>query len=395
MTATADLTREWDVVVVGAGPAGTMVARQLAIAGVQTLLVEQKPFPRWKVCGACINPAAIAVLEQVGLGELLESERARAIQVWDVSAWNRRIALPVSAGVALSRAAFDSALAQAAVAAGARFIDNVRASVEVGQKNGRFVVRLHGSSSDVQIRARRVVDAGGLGSHLVASIPVTETIRRRSRIGAGAIVDLAPAGFRTDAITMAVGSRGYVGIVQLEDGRWNLGAALDPQFAHQVGGLGHAAAAIVEEAKLPPIEGLTAAHWRGTPALTRRRPPVDERGMLRLGDAAGYVEPFTGEGMAWALRGAVLLAPLIAESLQTAQFPLSQRWTTVYNQNIRRQQFVCRAVAMLLRHPMLACGTAATMARFPALFGPIIRRLHHPALASAIPANSRSRPTEP
>lgn len=395
MTSADDLPREWDVVVVGAGPAGTMVARQLAKAGVQTLLVEQKPFPRWKVCGACINPAAIAVLEQVGLADLLERERARTIQVWDVSAWNRRIALAVPAGVALSRAAFDNALAHAAVAAGARLIDNVRASLEAGRINGRYVVRLNGPALDVQIRARRVVDAGGLGSHLVSSIPVAETIRRRSRIGAGAIVDHVPAGFRSDAISMAVGRRGYVGIVQLEDGRWNLGAALDPKFAHQVGGLGHAAAAIIEEAKLPPIEGLVAAHWRGTPALTRRRAPVDERGLLRLGDAAGYVEPFTGEGMAWALRGAVLLAPLIAESLQSAQFPLSRHWTTVYNQNIRRQQFVCRAVAMLLRHPMLACGTAATMARFPALVGPIIRRLHHPALVSAIPASPGNRSTEP
>lgn len=382
MTSAADVPRDWDVVVVGAGPAGTLVARQLALANISTLLVEQKQFPRWKVCGACINPAAIAVLEQVGLPSLLEQHRARTIREWDLSAWGRRTSIVVSAGVALSRAAFDDALAQAAVAAGARFIDNARASVETARRNGRYIVRLHGPSLELRVGARRVIDAGGLGSHLVASLPVKEKIRRRSRIGTGAILDHAPADFRPDAVTMAVGRCGYVGIVQLEDGRWNLGAAIEPKFAHQAGGLGLAASAIIEEAKLPAFEGLCEAHWRGTPALTRRRPPVDERGLLRLGDAAGYVEPFTGEGMAWALQGAVLLAPLVAESLQNPQFPLSRRWTEVYNRCIRRRQFICRAVAMLLRHPMLACGTAATMARFPALVEPIIRRLHHPALAS-------------
>ncbi len=58
----------WDAVVVGAGPAGALAAHQLAVGGARVLLVEKKRFPRWKVCGACLNGQALAVLDSTGLG---------------------------------------------------------------------------------------------------------------------------------------------------------------------------------------------------------------------------------------------------------------------------------------------------------------------------------------
>src|SRR5262249_17510298 len=59
----AQVTREsWDVLVIGAGPAGALAARQLALAGARVLLVERKTFPRWKVCGACVNEQALSIL---------------------------------------------------------------------------------------------------------------------------------------------------------------------------------------------------------------------------------------------------------------------------------------------------------------------------------------------
>ncbi|HSG47467.1 MAG TPA: FAD-dependent monooxygenase, partial [Longimicrobiales bacterium] len=62
----------WDAVVVGAGPAGALTAALAARRGLATLLVERSAFPRWKVCGACLNPAGVAVLRWAGLDGILE-----------------------------------------------------------------------------------------------------------------------------------------------------------------------------------------------------------------------------------------------------------------------------------------------------------------------------------
>ena len=63
--------RLWDVAVVGAGPAGAMVALELSRRGCAVLLLERQRFPRWKVCGACLNGAAQAALAHAGLGGLV------------------------------------------------------------------------------------------------------------------------------------------------------------------------------------------------------------------------------------------------------------------------------------------------------------------------------------
>src|SRR5436853_4340221 len=70
ITCAAAEARTWDVAVVGAGPAGALAGRQLARRGLSVLLVDKAAFPRWKVCGCCLNGAALAVLGSVGLGEL-------------------------------------------------------------------------------------------------------------------------------------------------------------------------------------------------------------------------------------------------------------------------------------------------------------------------------------
>src|SRR5205807_1765500 len=63
--------RCWDVVIIGAGPAGAMAARQLARFGKSVLLIDKMHFPRWKVCGCCLSPGALATLRATGLGRLV------------------------------------------------------------------------------------------------------------------------------------------------------------------------------------------------------------------------------------------------------------------------------------------------------------------------------------
>ncbi len=100
---------------------------------------------------------------------------------------------------------------------------------------------------------------------------------------------------------MACGRRGYLGLVRLEDGRLNLAAALDPCWMRVCGGPGPAAARLLAEVGWPPVPNLAEQNWRGTPALTRQARRRAAERLFLIGDAAGYIEPFTGEGMAWAL----------------------------------------------------------------------------------------------
>src|SRR5262245_47296053 len=111
--------RRWDAIVVGAGPAGALAARELARRGACVLLVDRAAFPRSKVCGCCLNPWAQATLTHVGLGKLIEEQRAVPITGFRLAAAGSQALVSLTAERALSRQRFDSALAHAAMAAGA------------------------------------------------------------------------------------------------------------------------------------------------------------------------------------------------------------------------------------------------------------------------------------
>jgi flavin-dependent dehydrogenase len=121
--------KQWGAVVVGAGPAGSLAARQLAIAGIDTLLVEKARFPREKVCGCCLSARALAVLESVGLGDLAARHSAAALETLRLSCGPAHAAVAIQGGASLSRAALDCALVEAATHAGARFLSETTATV--------------------------------------------------------------------------------------------------------------------------------------------------------------------------------------------------------------------------------------------------------------------------
>mgnify|MGYP003352575700 CR=1 FL=1 len=94
-----------DVIVIGAGPAGSVAARQLALSGRQVLLLDKKRFPRRKVCGACLNYSAVTLLDEIGLGGVLRDGDGPEIRRFELRADSRRLSLPLPSGRAISRAA--------------------------------------------------------------------------------------------------------------------------------------------------------------------------------------------------------------------------------------------------------------------------------------------------
>src|SRR5262249_29622163 len=120
--------RLWDVIVVGAGPAGALAARELARRGLAVLLVDQASFPRGKGCGCCLSLRTLSRLASVGLGDLPVRLGAVPLHEFCVAAAGRRAVVPLPGGAALSREALDAALVEAAAAAGASFLPETLAT---------------------------------------------------------------------------------------------------------------------------------------------------------------------------------------------------------------------------------------------------------------------------
>jgi 2-polyprenyl-6-methoxyphenol hydroxylase-like FAD-dependent oxidoreductase len=243
-------------------------------------------------------------------------------------------------------------------------------------------VTLSGQASRLSPRtvsARVLLAADGLAGTCLAADPrFRPVVSPASRIGAGAITADAPAGYGPGTIHMACGGRGYLGMVRLEDGRLDLAAALDPALVRDVGSLGGAAAAILREVGWPAVPGVETLPWRGTPRLTRNAPVRAADGIFLLGDAAGYVEPFTGEGMAWALASGVAVAPLAKRAARRPDPALAAEWEAVYRRTVAARQVACRAVADVLRRPGLARAVIRVLTCVPSIATPVLNHLNRP-----------------
>ena len=384
----AAVARRWDALVIGAGPAGALAARQAAQGGKRVLLVESKSFPRAKVCGACLNGPALAVLKAVGLEGLPGALGGLAINQFDVRSHRRGVRLALPGGIAVSRKRFDAALVEAAIAAGAEFLPETAALLgEIagsGGEEARTVVLRFRDTAPREGRAGIVLAADGLGhASLRDCTDFSSHIARNARIGLGVIVAEYPDAYAPGTIFMAVAHRGYVGLVRVEDGLLNIAAALEPELVKRHGAPADALAAIIEEAGFPAIPALARAECLGTLPLTRRTTPVASRRVLVLGDAAGYVEPFTGEGMAWALAAAGASAPFIERGHREWDAALERDWHRLLHRVVFRRQRWCRLLAIALRHPLAMRIALDTVSLVPSLSAPIIRSLNRPPTATA------------
>ena len=336
------LARHWEAIVIGAGPAGAVSALLLARQGRKVLLVDKAEFPRSKVCGSCLSAKTLADLDLAGLGDLpaeLRAAKISSIKLCTTSgAGIVDISLPV--GLALSREALDSAIVARAQAAGAVFLPATHASVGPCKGPFRDVFIQHhkqapighdqagdGSmaGSALSLSSNCVIVADGLNGQALSGLDFAERdlfrpqLAKGSRIGAGTIVaGSADANrqYQSGIIYMALHRSGYVGLVRMEDDRIDLGAAFDPSFTRLCGSPQAAARQILHGAGLPYLEAFDGSHWLGTAPFTRRRDTLAGPRLFVVGDAASYGEPFTGEGIAWAVYSALLVVPKASAALQ-------------------------------------------------------------------------------
>jgi flavin-dependent dehydrogenase len=369
-----DLPARWEAVVVGAGPAGAMAALLLAGSGVRTLLVDRAAFPRDKVCGGCISAFGLAALERHGLGDLPARGGGRRVDRLDLRAYGRSATLHTEPGVALSRRALDQALVTEAVERGCVFRDGTTATVGSCEGRSRHL-KLRKGDRFRDLRAGVVVVADGLSGSALgdARSGRWRWTWRQARIGLGAVVQDTGGLVEEGAVAMAVGRQGYLGAVRVEGGRVDLAAAVDPAWLRRQPGPEKALGAILSDAGASLPGWPPAGRWSGTVPLTRRPARLAGERLFVLGDAAGYVEPFTGEGIGWALVAAEQLWPIAVRAARSWSTDLAAAWTARHRRTILGRQRRCRLIASALRRPLLVRGLVGLLAIRPRLARPMIR----------------------
>ena len=368
----------WDAVVVGAGPSGSLAARELARRSLYVLLVDQSFFPRSKVCGCCLSQPAVALLKEAGLGTLPTHLGAKPLHEMVLAMRGKLVRFPLPEGFALSREALDDALVKSAETEGVHFLSQTRAGVGPVYGGKRTVILRQGIR-EVEVQGRVVLAATGIGG--TGMLPRGEfkvSMARHSRIGVSSICEKGPEFYSTGTIFMAYGEAGYVGLVRLEDGRLNIAAALDPKAVKRKG-LAPLMKRILEQADFPLIPQFELLQWKGKTGLCSFTTPLAADRLFFLGDLAGYVEPFTGEGMAWAFASALAAVPLAVEAVSRQEtFSLSRKWNKIYRELLAERQRLCRSIAFVLRMPWASRVFFEVISRKPDLIHPVIASINTP-----------------
>jgi flavin-dependent dehydrogenase len=316
----------YDVIVCGAGPAGTVAATVLARGGARVLLLDRARFPRDKLCGDTMNPGTVAILRRLGLTGGFEPE---ALPIDGMIVTGERGVRVRAAygdgarGLAIERRTLDAALLRAAVAAGARVEEGVLVRGPLMESESRHarvrgIVMAGRDGRDLRVPAPLVIAADGRRSRLARAVGLARHPRRPRRWAIGAYFD-GVAGL-TSFGEMHVRRGRYLGVAPLPSGPANVCLVLPRPSAGRGRpgsiriGLDAPAALLHQAIDADPDLRERFAHARritepvvlGPLAVDVAAPGVT--GLLLAGDAAGFIDPMTGDGLRFAVRGGELAA---------------------------------------------------------------------------------------
>ena len=368
------------VIVVGAGPAGSSTAWHLARRGIDVLVLDRARFPRDKPCAEYLSPEASRLLDTMGALDACEGAGAAQLTGMTVRAPNGAVLRGDFAaahgfrgfrdrGLALRRTVLDGILLERATTAGASVAEEERVTGLVRNARGAVVgvEVLDARGQAAERGADIVVGADGLRSVVARRLGLARARRRPRRIAMLAhyrgVAEMGSYG------EMHVERDGYVGLADVGGGLTNV-AVVAP--AARVKRAAQAPTAFFDAwlaahphlgARLTGAERVDAVRATGPFAHHARR--AWARGAALVGDAADFYDPFTGEGIYAALRGGELLAPHIASALEARSPHDADAALAAYDAD-RKRTFagkwrVERLVSLAVSVPALMNRAAATL----------------------------------
>jgi menaquinone-9 beta-reductase len=345
-----------DVLIAGAGPAGSVLAFLLAGLGWRVELLDRARFPRAKPCGECLSPGAVTALERLGLLAPVLHLSPAPLGGWRIRTGEGAAAIgrygpAYRDGLGVSRKALDHALVRQAVARGVRLEEGTRVlRVEAGEEGAAPLLETIDEGGRRRLRtARVVVGADGLRSVVARRLGMVRPDPELRKISL--TCRLRGEGPPRDTGLLYIGDSGTVGLAPVEDPD---GVERSREEHSGVGhsggghsGGGHSSAGrfwngtvVVNAVRGPELKGNAEGFFRsafaeagigwrsGFDVVDGPWPcgPFDwparcvsGSGLLLVGDAAGYYDPLTGQGIYRALRTAELAAPAIDRALRNAQ----------------------------------------------------------------------------
>jgi geranylgeranyl reductase family protein len=364
----------FDVAVIGGGPAGSVCAAFCAANGLRVVLIEREKFPREKVCGDCLNPECWPILRRLGIDRVV---RASPYGVLDwvefISVGDRhvRIDLPrgAEAEIAIKRSAFDSVLLQRAGELGAEIRE---ASTLTSIEKSDGVWRLTTTKIATTFCAEVLVAADGRNSTVARLLGVLPRLARE-RVALQTHIPL-PSGFG-NRIVLQLLTGGYSGQAPVSDSELNLCLVGKPK---SIRGLQAWARQYFNLA--------SKQNWRTITPLTRPSLRPARENVLFAGDAARVVEPFTGEGIFYALRSGELAATAAKEMVRGKVAQAVRDYTAQHAAIYRGRLWINALARSAVVSPKLG-SILFEFARFqPALLGVLTRKIvRHPERGRGIP----------
>lgn len=310
-----------DVLIVGAGPAGSAAAATLAMAGRRTLVLEKDRFPRAKVCGEFLSGAAREDLRRLGVLAEVEAGAERIERGFLHLPRGRSVPfeLPATA-LGISRFRLDDLLARRAAAVGADVRHGPRVTSIERLAGSGFQVRFISDGRASTLEARSVVGAWGRWDALDRGLE-RRFLAGRSRFF-GWNRDFVGGGDRlAGQVHLFLFPGGYCGLSRVEGGATNLAGVISERARRRLD-TGWDAVVAHARRSSPALDEAMANLREGPggflgigPVFFTVKPPV-ENGMLMIGDAAGVIDPFSGEGQAAALGSGILAAEILSHGLK-------------------------------------------------------------------------------
>lgn len=379
------MTQRVDAAIVGGGPAGALVARGLAQRGWRVMLIERGDRYRNKTCGHCLAPRALPHLRELGL-----LDRVRTI----ANGGTRRVRVHGdngscicaststhaeaegrgNEGLIVPRDRFDQLLRDDAERSGARVWHRAAARV-VRIERDRAHLRVRKGSESTDIDCQVLIGADGVGSSVARTAGLAGACAAGRKFGFS--MELAPDAVNMEAIErgtieMFLVPGGYLGMVRKDDGHVHAaaliasregGTRLDPSlFVARVEGrhpaIGEIGQGVAHEHSAGRFVAVGPMPWRP------RGICVDN--VALVGDAAGYIEPFTGEGMSWAMHSAILLMKAVDSNNGAWSGDVADMYAHMWQVEIQKRQRICRWLSAGLERPvisrwMLRAGRAMPM----------------------------------